>query len=554
MKVYERLAEGFVAEGVTDVFGLMGDGNMHWTQAMAERGVKIYDVRHEGAGLAMADGWARIAKDRRVDVPGVCTVTHGPGISQLATTMLVASRAQTPLVVMAGDGPDGDEEFVQRLDSRMFAEATEAEFVRVTKPETADEVVRRAFYIARQKSTPVLLSAPVSTQLMEFEDFDPYFVAEQEKNLHPPYPHPDAVDQAVRVLTAAKRPLVIVGRGAIWSDAGPAILALAERTGALVATTLMAKGWLAEDPYHAGISGLYSTRTAMELFSESDCVISFGASLNKYTTEHGYLYPDAQYIQVDVRPHAKMYSGRSADCYVHADARLAAGAIEKELAAMGYTNSGYRTAGVRDRLERALEDPAEFDLEPDTVDPREVCRVLDEVLPSSIGLVLGGGHQITFATMLFSKARSLMLANQHYGCIGQGLTTSIGASIAAGRTPLLLMEGDSGFMMYLAEFETAVRYDLPILVVVVNDQALGAEFHKMEVKGLKSQLATVRTPDLGSVGVALGGRGVLATSIDDVRRAAEEFAADPAPTIVDVRSSRSVLSIPYRRLHYGIDA
>jgi len=95
----------------------------------------------------------------------------------------------------------------------------------------------------------------------------------------------------------------------MWSGAGDAVLKLAERVGALIATTLMAKNWLSDAEYHAGISGFYGTRTALELFQEADCVIGIGASLNRYTTEHGYLYPNARYVHVDVRPHILMDAG-----------------------------------------------------------------------------------------------------------------------------------------------------------------------------------------------------------------------------------------------------
>jgi acetolactate synthase-1/2/3 large subunit len=275
--------------------------------------------------------------------------------------------------------------------------------------------------------------------------------------------------------------------------------------------------------------------------------------LNKYTTEHGYLYPNAQYIHVDAAPHVVMGGNHTADLYIQSDARLAAEAIEAALAEKGFQQTGYRTPEVKALLDTAYDDDTKFDTEPNTVDPRDACRVIDEVLPSEIGLILGGGHQITFGTMLFLKQRSLVLANQHFGCIGQGLTTAMGAIIAAGGQPAVLMEGDAGLMMHLAEFETAVRYNLPLFVVVINDQALGAEYHKMHVKGMKSEFATVPSPDLGAVAVSLGGRGRKCTSIDEVRAAAEEFAANPAPTMIDVRVSRNVLSVPYRRLHYGQD-
>lgn len=183
-----------------------------------------------------------------------------------------------------------------------------------------------------------------------------------------------------------------------------------------------------------------------------------------------------------------------------------------------------------------------------------MCRILDEVIPPDIGLIIGGGQNICFSTILMTRKRRMMLANQHFGCIGQGLTTAIGAVVATQDKPAFLVEGDAGFMMHLPEFETAVRYGLPILVVVFNDQLLGAEYHKSVVKGLNAELARVATPDLGAVGRALGGRGTLATTLDDLRAAVEEFVADPAPTVIDARISTTVISIPYRRMHYGQDA
>jgi thiamine pyrophosphate-dependent acetolactate synthase large subunit-like protein len=130
----------------------------------------------------------------------------------------------------------------------------------------------------------------------------------------------------------------------------------------------------------------------------------------------------------------------------------------------------------------------------------------------------------------------------------------MGAVVASGNRPAFLMEGDAGFMMHLAEFETAVRYGLPLMVVVFNDQALGAEYHRYIDKGIDLDACRIPTPDLGGVGRALGGRGALVRSLAELRAAAHEFVADPAPTLVDMRMARNVVSVPYRRLFYGQDA
>jgi acetolactate synthase-1/2/3 large subunit len=550
MKVYEALARAFVAEGTTAVFGMMGDANMYWMNELDKLGVRQFEVRHEGAGLAMADGWGRIDGS-----PGVCTTTSGPGVAQLATTLLVASRARTPMVAFVGEAPVGDESYVQRLDQKRFAEACEAGFVRLDTAANAFEAVQSAFYRARTESRPILLSAPMNIQQQSFDDDEEYVPSTELLKVQPPFPNPSSVKAAADIIAGSTRPVIIVGRGAMRSGAGPAILRLAESIGALIATTLMAKTWLSDqDEFHVGISGLYSTRTAIELFQEADCVIAVGAGLNKYTTEHGYLFPGAKYIQLDAKPHIVMGDGRSADVYVHADATLGVEELYRVLQERGVRQDGFRTPDVKERLTTAFEDNQPYELEPDTVDPRDVCRILDDRIPPEIGLIIGGGQNICFSTILMTKPRRLMLANQHFGCIGQGLTTAIGAVVATEDKPAFLLEGDAGFMMHLPEFETAVRYGLPLLVVIFNDQLLGAEYHKSVAKGLNADLARVTTPDLGSVGRALGGRGALVTNPDDLRTAVDAYVADPAPTILDVRISTNVISIPYRRLHFGQDA
>jgi thiamine pyrophosphate-dependent acetolactate synthase large subunit-like protein len=551
MKVYQALARAFVAEGTTAVFGMMGDANMYWMNELDKFGVRQFEVRHEGAGLAMADGWARTDGN-----PGVCTTTSGPGVAQLATTLLVASRARTPMVAFVGEAPIGDESYVQRLDQKRFAEACEAGFVHLSKGENAYEAVQQAFYRARTESRPILLSAPMNVQQESFDDDDVYVPSKDLlSHVAPTYPNPTSIAAAADILATAERPVIIVGRGAMRSGAGDAVVRLAADIGAIIATTLMAKTWLCDqDEYHVGISGLYSTKTAMELFGEADAVIAIGAGLNKYTTEHGYLYPGAKFIQLDAKPHVVMGDGRSADVYVHTDATLGVTELHRVLQERGVHQVGYRTPDVKERLATAFEDNEPYELEPNTLDPRDICRELDERIPPEVGLVIGGGQNICFSTILMTRKRRMLLANQHFGCIGQGLTTAIGAVVATEDKPAFLLEGDAGFMMHLPEFETAVRYGLPLLVVLMNDQLLGAEYHKAVAKGLNADLARISTPDLGAVGRALGGNGALVTTLDGLRAAVDEYLANPQPTIIDARISTTVISIPYRRLHFGQDA
>jgi thiamine pyrophosphate-dependent acetolactate synthase large subunit-like protein len=547
VKVFERLADAFMAEGARTIFGLMGDGNMFWMDALAKHGVKLIEVRHEGAGLGMADGWARATHD-----VGVCTATCGPGVSQLATALVTAARAASPLVVFAGEYPTSDQEYNQRFDQARFAAACETGFVRLTSAEVTDDVVRQAFYLAKTESRPVMLSCPLDIQQQNFEADESY---KPSATLLPSVtvaPNAAAIAQAADLIAESKMPVVLVGRGAIWSGAGEAVLGLAERIGAVVATSLMAKTWLAEAPYHVGISGFYGTRTAMQLFEEADVVIGIGASLNRYTTEHGYIYPNAKYVQLDIKPHTMMGDGRAADLYVHTDARLGAEALEAELANRSYSNTGYRTPEVEEKLAHHFEDLAEFDVEPELLDAREVCRVLDEIVPTDVNLVTGSGASAGFTTMNCNRPRPLVMAAHWFGCIGQSLPAAMGA-VAATDRPTLLVDGDASVLMHLAELETAVREQMPLLTVVLNDEALGSEYHKFHAHNMDAELATITTPDLGAVMRSLGGKGTLARTIAEVRVAAEEWVASPTPTVIDARISRKVITLPYRRMYFGKD-
>ena len=547
MKVYERIADAFVAEGTRAVFNLIGDGNMFWLNAMHERGVKLIAVRHEGAGLGMADGWARATRE-----VGVASTTNGPGVPQLATALVTATRAASPVVVFVGESNTDHPEHIQRMDQAALAKACEAEYVRIESPKTADWAVQKAFYIARSECKSVVLACPRDIQKRKFEGDAPY--APSTALLPKPgmEPGPQLLADAVDLIAGSKRVVIVAGRGAIWAEAGPAIRRLADRAGALIATTMQSQTFLADDEFHVGISGGFGTRTAGQLFAEADLVIGVGASLNPYTTTHGELYPKAKFLQIDIRSHHIMGEGRAADLYLQADARVGVEKLADALERLGHRAAGYRTAEVKARLAGQADDPAVFEIEPGRLDPREVCILLDQMLPLDCVVHSGSGTSASFPTMHINRPR-LFMGGKFWACMGQSLPSAIGAAAALGR-PVVLVEGDGSLMMHLAELETAARYNRPLLAVVLNDQALGSEYLKLIEAGLPPTVAECTTPDLGAVMRALGGRGSLATTIDQVRIAVEEWLADPVTTVIDARISRHVSTIQHRRSRQGLDA
>jgi len=549
MKVYQRLAQAFKAEGTQAVFGIMGDANMYWYSELDKLGVELVEVRHEGAGLGMADGWARSTHK-----PGIASATCGPGTTQLATAFVVAARAESPLVAFCGEHPTNDDGYNQRFDNRGFAAVCETGFVRLNSPESVDDVVRKAFYMAQLESKPVMLSCPMDIQQKNFEDDDAYQTSATILPKRASGPDAESVKRALELITSAKRPVIVAGRGARWSGAGDAILKLAERSGALLATSLMAKTWLAgRDPFHIGVSGLYATKTAINLLQEADVVIGVGASLNRYTTEHGYLYPKAKFVHLDTKPHVLMGNARSSDVYIQSDAKLGVEAIESALAQQNFKQVGYRTPDVKKQLVGHLADRAEFPIEDGKVDPRDVVTTLDEIVPANMSLLTGSGASAGFSNILFAKERPIVMASHFFGCIGQMMPAAMGATLASGNKPHVLVDGDASVMMHLAEFDTMIRHKMPLLIVVLNNESLGSEYYKLDAHKMDKMLSVIPTPDLGAVARGFGGKGALVTKIEDLQKAAQEWVANPCPMIIDARIERAVVTLPYRRIHYGRD-
>jgi thiamine pyrophosphate-dependent acetolactate synthase large subunit-like protein len=329
---------------------------------------------------------------------------------------------------------------------------------------------------------------------------------------------------------------------------------LAQRIGAIIVPTLHAKGVLGDDEYYAGIAGLFSTRTLMQLAEEADCVIAFGTSMNNYAVQvrGKSLFPNARVVHVDIAPHLMTGTGAAAECYIQGDALTTAAELDDRLAAKGVAKEGFRTSAVRRALLDAARDPTECEIDPGTVDPRDAARTLDERLPSNVGLVVGDGHFMSFPIMLMKKRRDVHVFSTAFGSIGQGLATGIGAAVAT-RGPILCVEGDGGALQNIQELDTAHRLGLKLLYVVMNDQAYAAEYHKLKVKKLDAALAAVPSPDFGAVARGFGCRGCIARNVEEIAAAVETFMTGEGPMVVDVRVSRNVISIPYRRMHLGQD-
>lgn len=545
MKVYEAVASALEAEGAKAIFGLMGDGNMSLWGAIARSGrIEIYSARHEAAAVAMADGYHRATGEI-----GLATVTCGPGLTQVGTSLIAAARNRSAIVVVVGEIPAGAKNKLQTFDQRRFSEACSARYFSVSSAGNAPEEIAEAFYCAALNRCPVVLNLPIDLQEQELSwnwDYRPGTAYGQKRLVAA---DDQALEPILERLASARRPVIIAGRGAKVSGAKAEIVALADRFGALLATSLLGKGLFEGHPYDIGIAGNFSSAVSEQLFAEADFVLGVGAELGYFTSEGGLLFPSAEVARIDISP-APEEIGTIPGLYASGDAlrsiaRLNRMAFERELG-----SGGFRTVETDEIL--ATPNPA-MEKPDDGLDPRLLMRNLSRVLPSNAMLTVGVGHFFGFVAMYLSLGDDVDIQFAHqFGAVGQGLGVAIGVGVGSKGRPQVLIEGDGSILMSLQELETVARHELPMVLILWNDSGFGAEMHKLKVKGFDSGLAQWTSPDFVGVARAVGGDGVRLESEAQLAEAVQAGLKHGGLYLIDARVSPSTVSDPYRKVHLGL--
>jgi thiamine pyrophosphate-dependent acetolactate synthase large subunit-like protein len=551
LQVTDVLAEAFAAEGVEVLFTLMGDANMYWSARMAAvPGMRLVHARHEHCACSMAHGYAHATGK-----VGVASTTCGPGFTQIMTALAQAARGGVPLVVFAGDAPMGAAWYLQEIDMAPLARATGAHFVQVKSVDRLLDNVREAFLVAAGERRPVVLSVPMDLQRQEYPYMADYIPsADYAPTPQRPVPDPAIVDRLVGMIAEAEKPIFIAGRGATASGARQALEALAERAGALLATTLFGKGLFEGNPYALDIAGAFASDFARERFAEADLVIGVGAGLGHYTTEGGYLYPGARVVQVDVNPRGLWQGLRTADLHVRADARATAEAVLDGLDKRGIRKAGFRGPDMAARIAADSPDAKQFPVQPNTVDPRQAIREIDRIVPKDWDIVIGGGHYFSIAlTHMRGRAPEKYHVIVDFGAIGSGLPAAIGVAAARNDGKVALIEGDGSLLMHVQELETIRRQGIKLLIAIMNDGGYGAEFHKFRAHGHEAAVAQVMHGRGDLAGVATG-FGLLGHTVNRSGVMADLFqqhqAANSA-SLWDMHTDDRIPSRSYRRVHYG---
>lgn len=495
MRVAEAVGQAVADLGAGHAFGVVGSGNFAVTNALVAAGVPFLAARHEGGAATMADAYARTSG--RV---GVLTLHQGCGLTNAMTGIAEAAKSRTSLLVLAADVAGSAVSSNFRIDQDALVRSVGAVSERVHSAASALTDVRRAYRTAAQQRRTVVLNLPLDVQVAELIGA---YRLEPAPPSHRASPAPAAAAELADLIGDAERPVFLAGRGAV--ACGPELAALADRAGALLATSAVAAGTFVGEAYDLGICGGFATPLAAELIAEADLLVAWGCSLTMWTTRHGKLVgADTAVVQVDDDP-AVLGSRVPIRLGVLGDVGLTVEAVARQLHAQP-VRVGFRTEQVAQRLRaegRWVDVPYEDLSTADTIDPRTLSIRLDELLPSNRQLAVDSGNFMGYpAAYLAVPGPGAFCFTQSFQSIGLGLATAIGAGLAApGRLPVL-GTGDGGFLMAIAELETAVRLGMGLIIVVYDDAAYGAEVHHFGPDG--ADLSTVVFPDADLAAIARG--------------------------------------------------
>lgn len=535
--VSARIA-GALAAHASDVFGLMGNGNAWFLDAVVtSTDLGFTAVRHEAAAVAAADAYAR--SSGRL---AIATTTYGPGFTNALTPLAEAAQARIPLILVTGAPPATPRPF--DVDQRALTEAAGAVYLEASVDDAAG-VADHAAMIAVQDRRAVVLAIPYDVAAAPSPEPAPASAATTIGFELAPPPAAD-LTEAAALLARAERPLLLAGRGAWLARAGDAAAALADDLGALTTTSALAMG-LFDGDRALGVCGGFATETTALLVERADVVLVLGAGLNQFTTRFGQAFgPDAVVVQVDI---AERPTHPRVDRFLRGDAAELARALHEALPAE--RRAAWNVPAIAEIARRDDGDELAAD---GRLDPRSAMRRLDALLPEDRVVVQDGGHFIGWAPtyLRVSSPDRLLMVGTAFQTIGLGLPSAVGAGRARPDSTIVLCSGDGGALMGLADLESAARTVRHGVILLFNDAAYGAEVHQYGVRGVDERPMLIPEVDFAALAAAVGMRSAVIRKLADLEALASWLAAgEDGVFLCDLRVSREVVA-PY--MHEVVDA
>ena len=537
---YEALAHDIKNLGTEVTFGLMSDDTALLVSTLDSIGVKFHGARHENNACAMAEGYA--AATGRL---GIAIIGRGPATANALHGATYASRSGSRVLLIFGDNPhaipaaNGLGPDTKFLAAAQVLQAAGIRTYTATDSRTARQTLAQA--VAATHHGAVALLLPMNVQ---FGQIDPVATAPGPAAAPPAPPKPvraAAVQTAAALLEKARRPLIVAGIGAYRAGARDALVALADHIGAALATTLKAKDMFRGHPFDCGVVGSFSHAGGRRFIDQADCVVVVGAGLNQRTTSYGMSLPaDVPLIQIDA---VRTNIGRwyHADVSLVGDAKQAAEALLAALPSRSEADKPLRS----DELRRGL---ADFDLAsefvpqptPRTMDPRSLGLVLDRLLPPNRNAVYDAGNFLQVVPYISVAGPQHIKQASDFSSIGMGFGVALGYARGTPDRPTVLFIGDGSFLMTMGELETVVREDIPLVIVLMNDCAYGAELHYLKMRDMPVQMSVFPDVDYAPVAEAFGFQTATVRTLDELKALAPMLANPDGPILLDCKINGNI--------------
>lgn len=567
----EAFVETCVANGVTEMFGIMGSAFMDAMDIFAPAGIRLIPVVHEQGAAHMADGYARVSGRH-----GVVIGQNGPGISNCVTGIAAAYWAHSPVVIVTpetgtmGMGLGG---FQEANQLPMFQEFTKYQG-HVCNPKRMAEFTGRCFDRAMSEMGPTQLNIPRD-----------YFYGEIECEI----PRPMRVDRghggeqslqaAVELLKTARFPVILAGGGVVMGDAVEEAKQLAERLGAPVATGYLRNdAFPARHPLWAGPLGYQGSKAAMKLIAQADVVIALGSRMGPFGTlpQHGMDYwpKTAKIIQVEA-DHTNLGLVKKIAVGIHGDAKAVAAELVRRLATETLESDATKAARAdiiateKHAWEKELDgwtherDPYSLDMIEEAkgektptggsyLHPRQVLRELEKAMPARVMVStdIGNINSVANSYLRFDEPRSFF-APMSFGNCGYALPTIIGAKCAAPDRPAIAYAGDGAWGMSMMEIMTAVRHDIPVTAVVFHNRQWGAEKkNQVDFYNRRFVAGELESESFAGIAQAMGAEAIIVDRIEDVgpalQKAIDLQMNQKKTCVIEIMCTRE-LGDPFRR-------
>lgn len=563
---YEAIGDLLVENEVEKLFTLMSDGTIGLLTDLVSEHNDDLDIvynRHESSAVAMADGYSRATGEIAVAVVG-----RGAALTNTTTSLTSATKKGSKVLLILPKEPlnlDKDKpskKFDQNgLLKSVVGGAEQNRYVygdRVVDLNSQDTLINdleKIFWRLERGEGPIAVQVPYDVLNDKGEIVrtqSPDFSSELDEGaLGVLTPDQRKVEEAIDLYLDADTsspPGIIAGQGVMSANAKEEVLTFAERTNAILTTTMQSRGLFADHPYSAGTAGGFGSLTAHDYLLDADFILAVGCSLNHHQTDKGKLVGEGDngskivHIDTDLG-----ILGRYTDVNVaiHGDAKATLEAMNAKLEERSiHQEDVFWNDQTKRRIKNAHSymDPDEFKDEGDRIDPRQVVNSLNDFVSEDRIVLHDTGHHQFWALEMDVNDPADFIWTKDFVGVGEGVKMGLGAALDNSRTSVVFC-GDGGIMMSLPIIETAARHEIPVIIVVMNDRALGAEYHRVVERQLPTPGSQIETPDLGSVAESLGAEGYTIREQADLERLEDKLSHPPdGPILLNCEVSRDVFS------------